>query len=375
MRRLLALGDLAGPVALLAAVGIVGTFMSTSIALQFRLALVTAAIVMALYVFIGNSGVLSFGHVSFVAAGAFAAGIVSIPRDLKLAVSPDMFDFIASAQVDNWLSLVIAALVGGVFALIFGTPLMRLSGLAAGIATFAVLEISHNVLRNWDNIGPGAKTLSLVPETSTFWQVTVGAIAVCTIAYGYQRSRFGRQLRATREDLPAARAAGINVHRQRLIAFTISGALAGFAGGLFVHLLGSITTEQVYLALTFTTLAMLIIGGVLSLWGAVIGALVISGLNSFLNELEKGLGNVDAPTGTRLVTIGVIMALILLFRPSGLTGGREFTQLFSRRGDGQLSVLSALQGVSHAVRGAVSGERTPPSGEEPPGDGREDEDR
>ena len=332
MKRLFDPRDLLGPVGLLVAVGIVGSFMSESIGLQFRSALVTAVIVIALYVFIGNSGVLSFGHVSFVAVGAFAAALVSIPRELKLSVSPELFDFIAGARVDNWLSLVIAALVGGVFALILGAPLMRLSGLAAGIATFAVLEITHNVLRNWPEIGPGAKTLSLVPETSTFWQVTIGAVAVCTIAFVYQHSRYGRQLRATREDLAAARAAGINVRRQRVIAFTISGALAGFAGGLFVHLLGSITTEQVYLDLTFTTLAMLIIGGVLSLWGAVIGALLVSGLNSFLNELEKGIGDVDLPSGTRLVTIGVIMALILLFRPRGITGGREFSQLLSRRG-------------------------------------------
>ncbi|MGI9658796.1 MAG: branched-chain amino acid ABC transporter permease [Gaiellaceae bacterium] len=332
MKRLLDLRDLVGPAALLVAVGIVGSFMSESIGLQFRSALVTATIVMALYVFIGNSGVLSFGHVSFVAVGAFAAGLVSVPAELKRSVSPELFDFIADAKVDNWLSLVIAALVGGVFALIVGVPLMRLSGLAAGIATFAVLEISHNVLRNWPEVGPGAKTLSLVPETSTFWQVTIGAVAVCGIAFIYQRSRYGRQLRATREDLAAARAAGINVRRQRAIAFTISGALAGFAGGLLVHLLGSITTEQVYLDLTFTTLAMLIIGGMLSLWGAVIGALLISGLNSFLNELEKGIGDVDFPSGTRLVTIGAIMALILLFRPRGVTGGREFSQVLSRRG-------------------------------------------
>ncbi len=314
---------------LIVAVGIAGSFTSASIALQFRSAIVTAVIVIALYVFVGNSGVLSFGHISFVALGAMAAGLVSVPEALKRSVSPELFGFIAGAQVDNWLSLVIAALVGGVFAFLFGVPLMRLSGLAAGIATFAVLEITHNVLRNWPEIGPGAKTLSLVPETSTFWQVTVGAVAVAAIAYGYQRSRFGRMLRATREDPAAARGSGINSHRQRLIAFTLSGALAGFAGGLLVHLLGSITTEQVYLDLTFTTLAMLIIGGVGSLWGATIGALLISGLNSFLNELENGIGDVDLPTGTRLVTIGAIMALILLFKPSGITGGREFT--FSRK--------------------------------------------
>jgi branched-chain amino acid transport system permease protein len=318
-------GQLAAPVLLLATVAIVGSFMSTSIALDFRSAIVTAAIVIALYVFAGNSGVLSFGHVSFVALGAFAAGLVSVPEPLKRSVSPELAGFIASAQVPNWLSLVIAAVVGGVFAFVFGIPLMRLSGLAAGIATFAVLEIVHNVLRNWPRIGPGAKTLSLVPETTSMWQATIGAIAVAAIAFVYQKSSFGRRLRAAREDPAAAQGAGIHIHRQRLLAFTISGALAGFAGGLLVHLLGSITTEQVYLDLTFTTLAMLIIGGLGSLWGATVGALLISGLNSFLNELENGIGSVDVPSGTRLVTIGAIMAIILLFRPQGLTGGREFS--------------------------------------------------
>jgi branched-chain amino acid transport system permease protein len=318
------LHELGGLVAVLVAVALVGSLVSPSIALQFRSAIVTAVIVMALYVFAGNSGVLSFGHVSFVALGAMAAGLVSVPEALKRSVSPELFDVIAAAHVANWLSLVIAALVGGVFAFVFGVPLMRLSGLAAGIATFAVLEITHNVLRNWPKIGPGAKTLSLVPETTTLWQATTGALAVAAIAYAYQRSRFGRQLRATREDPAAAAGTGVDIHRQRLLAFTISGVLAGFAGGLLVHMLGSITTEQVYLDLTFTTLAMLIIGGIGSLWGAVVGALLISGLNSFLNELENGIGDVSVPSGTRLVTIGAIMALILLFRPRGLTGGKEF---------------------------------------------------
>jgi branched-chain amino acid transport system permease protein len=230
-----------------------------------------------------------------------------------------------------------------VYAFLVGVPLMRLSGLAAGIATFAVLEITHNVLRNWPRIGPGAKTLSLVPETSGFLQLTVGAVAVAGIAYAYQRSRPGRLLRAAREDPAAAQGSGVNIHRQRLVAFTLSGALAGFGGGLLVHFLGSITTEQVYLDLTFITLAMLIIGGVSSLWGAVVGALLVSGLNSLLSEAEQGIGGVDLPTGTRLVTLGAVMALVLLFRPAGITGGRPPGALLERL-PGQLR--SALSGRS-----------------------------
>jgi len=310
--------ELAGPALLLVLLALLGSLASTSIELEFRSALVSATIVVALYVFIGNSGVVSFGHMSFVAVGAFAAGLVTVPEALKLSVSPELYPFIASAEVGNAASLAIAAVVGGVYAFLVGVPLMRLSGLAAGIATFAVLEITHNVIRNWPKIGPGAKTLPLVPETSGLLQVTIGALAAVAIAFAYQRSRSGRLLRAAREDPAAAQGSGVNIHRQRLVAFTLSGALAGFAGGLLVHLLGSITTEQVYLDLTFVTLAMLIIGGVASLWGAVVGALLVSGLNSFLAEAEKGIRDVDLPTGTRLVTLGALMALVLIFRPAGI---------------------------------------------------------
>ncbi len=211
---------------------------------------------------------------------------------------------------------------------------MRLSGLSAGIATFALLEITHNILQQWTKIGPGATTLSLVPESTGALQATIGAIVAIAVAFLYQRSRLGRQLRATREDPAAASGIGIDVHRQRLWAFTLSGALAGFAGALLVHQLGSITTDQVYLELTFITLAMLVFGGIGSLWGAVVGALAISGLDSFLSQAEGGIHigfKLDLPTGSRLVFLAAIMALVLILRPSGLTGGREFSLPLPRR--------------------------------------------
>jgi branched-chain amino acid transport system permease protein len=315
------------PAVLVLAVGIGSTFVSSSNEIYFLNALVSVAIVVAIYVFIGNSGVLSFGQISFVAVGAFVAGIMTIPLESKTGVLPELFPLLRDHTVGNLVSLGLAAAAGGVFALIVGLPLMRLSGLAAGIATFAVLEVTHNILREWTKIGPGATTLSLVPETTDALQATLGALAVVAAAFAYQRSRLGRRLRASREDPAAARGVGVNVHRERLWAFTVSGVLAGFAGGLLVHLLGSITTEQVYLELTFLTLAMLVIGGLTSLWGAVVGALGVSALDSFLTEAEQGVHvgfSVDLPQGSRLIFLGAIMALVLIVRPSGLTGGREF---------------------------------------------------
>jgi branched-chain amino acid transport system permease protein len=314
------------PAALVVAVGIGSTLVSAANEIYFLDALVSVAIVVSLYVFIGNSGVLSFGQIAFVAVGAFAAGVMTVPLDSKTGVLPQLFPILRDHTIGNVPSLLLGAAVGGVFAFLVGLPLMRLSGLAAGIATLAVLEITHNLLREWTKIGPGATTLSLVPETTGALQATLGALVAIAVAFTYQRSRFGRLLRATREDAAAARGVGVNVHWQRLVAFTVSGALAGFAGGLLVHELGSITTEQVYLELTFITLAMLVVGGVSSLWGAVVGALAVSGLNSFLTEAEQGVDvglTLDLPSGTRLILLGSIMALVLIVRPGGLTGGRE----------------------------------------------------
>ena len=326
MRRGRALIQLVAPVALVIAVAAIGTVVSSATETYVLNALVNVVIVVALYVFIGTSGVLSFGHVSFVAVGAWAAGILSMPAQEKPAIMPNLADFLRDNTVGNVRSLAIAAAVGAVYALIVGLPLMRLSGLAAGIATFGVLEITHNVLRYWETIGPGLNTFSAVPETTGLLQAAVGAIIAVAVAFVYQRSRFGRVLRATREDAAAARAVGVSVYRQRLIAFGLSGALAGFAGGLYVHLL-PLNAEGLYLDLTFLTLAMLVIGGATSLWGAVVGAVAVSAVDSFLAEAENGIhvlgASLDLPAGTRIVVLGALMALVLIVRPTGLTGGRE----------------------------------------------------
>ena len=335
MRRLLApSAELAGPVLLVIAVGLLSTTASAANEIYFLNALVAVAIVVAIYVFVGVSGVLSFGQISFVAVGAFASGLMTVPVESKKGVLTTVFPLLRDHTVGNVPSLLLAAALGGVFAFVVGLPLMRLSGLAAGIATFAVLEITHNVLREWTKIGPGATTLALVPETTGALQATLGALAAIVVAFVYQRSRRGRLLRASREDPAAARGVGVSIHRERLVAFTVSGALAGFAGGLYVHLIGSITTEQVYLELTFLTLAMLVVGGVTSLWGAVVGALAVSGLDSFLSQAESGVHvgfTLNLPQGTRLVFLSAIMALVLILRPSGLTGGRELRLRLPRR--------------------------------------------
>jgi branched-chain amino acid transport system permease protein len=157
-------------------------------------------------------------------------------------------------------------------------------------------------------------------------QAAIGAVICVVVAFVYARSRYGRLLRATREDPAAARAVGASIYRQRLVAFTVSGSLAGLAGGLYVHLL-PVQVNSVYLDLTFLTLAMLVVGGATSLFGAVVGALAISALDSWLSVAENGTSlfgwHIDLPAGTAEIVVGIVMAAILILKPSGLTGGRE----------------------------------------------------
>jgi len=320
------LDEVIGPVVLVVAAALLGTLVSISTQTYFTDTLVKVAIVVALYVFIGNSGVLSFGHISFVALGAWTAGVLTVPPSEKPAIMPNLAGFLQHRHVDNVESLLLAALVGGIAAFLVGIPLMRLSGLAAGIATFAVLEISHNLLQYQERIGPGLNAFSSVPETTGLRQAAIGAVVCIVVAFLYARSRFGRLLRATREDDAAARAVGASVYRQRLIAFTVSGFLAGLGGGLYVHLL-PVQVNSVYLDLTFITLAMLVVGGATSLFGAVVGALAVSALDSWLSVAENGTSlfgwHIDLPAGTAEIVVGVLMAAVLILRPSGLTGGRE----------------------------------------------------
>jgi branched-chain amino acid transport system permease protein len=328
------LPELVAPTALVLATALLGLVVSSALQTYFLDTLLKVAIVVALYVFIGNSGVLSFGHISFVALGVWTAGVLTVPSSQREAIMPGLAGFLSHATVGNVPSLLLAACVGLVFAFAVGLPLMRLSGLAAGIATFGVLEIVNNVLRYYDTIGPGLNAFSSVPETTGIWQAAIGALICIAVAYAYQRSRFGRQLRATREDPAAASAAGISIYRQRLLAFAVSGALAGLAGGLYVHML-PIEIDSLYLDLTFLTLAMLVVGGSGSLLGAVVGALAIGGLDSFLSAAENGVDlvgwHLDLPTGTAVLAVGALMALVLILRPNGLTGGREFSPGWLKR--------------------------------------------
>ena len=317
-------------------VSLATSFVSQTAAIDLGYALANLIIVVAMWTFIGNSGVLSFGHIAFVAVGAWTLSLLTIPPNIKSAIMPDLFPFLAQASASPFVALIIAGVVAGLVALLSGLALMRLNGLEAGIATFALLMLVVQILTYWKQIGPKAgQSMTGLPRSFDLQSILFIALAVIALAWLYGRSRSARMLRASRDNVQAAPASGIRVTLHRLIAFTVSGALAGIGGAVWVQLNGVAQASQFSLDFTFTTIAMLVVGGMLSMWGAVVGALAISALSHILGLFEKGmqLGDVvgSLPSGSRLITLGAIMVIILIFRPSGITGGREATWPFKPR--------------------------------------------
>lgn len=299
-------------------------------------ALIKLMVVIGLYVFIGNSGILSFGHVGLMMIGAYAAAWQTCcPKTKKLFI-PGLPDYLLTHQVPFIVSVILSGALAALVALIAGSVLMRLSGIAASIGTFAFLMVMYSFYLRWDPWTRGASTMTGLPVETTPWVMLAFIVVVMFAAFFYTRSRFGLSAKASRDDEVASKAAGVNVVGQRLLSFVVSAFIVGMAGALFGHFLGILTVDSFGLPLTFITLSMLVVGGMQSLSGAVLGSIVISTLFEALRQLEIGFdvggGSVIAlPGGGREVGIGILMLVILIFRRNGLTANREIYWPF--RGD------------------------------------------
>jgi branched-chain amino acid transport system permease protein len=299
---------------------------------QVTYALIELIAVVGLYIFIGNSGLLSFGNVSFMAIGAYVSALLTMRPASKGMLLPGLPDVISHAQWPTLPAAIAGGLAASLFAFAAGIPLMRLSGIAASIATFAALEIVYIGAGNWTEVTGGQNSLIGVPIYADIWVCLIWALITIAAAFAYQETRSGLLLRASREDIVAARAAGVNVHRHRLIAFMISAFFSGIAGVLLGHFLGTVRIETFYLDLTFAILAMLVVGGMGSLAGAVFGTIVIAALTEGLRRVETGIDlgfvSIGAMPGLGDAVLALAMLLIILFRPKGLARGREVTWPF-----------------------------------------------
>jgi branched-chain amino acid transport system permease protein len=296
--------------------------------------LIKMVMVIGLYIFIGNSGVLAFGHIAFTMIGAYATTWLTLPV-LKKSFTLHLPPILAEHQWPHIPAAIAAGALAAVVAFIVGFPIMRLGGIAASIATLAVLGMFYTFYSNWAGWTMGAATLPGIPTYVDVWVALAWVIVAIVVAFAYQQSRLGLALRASREDEFAARAVGINIWAQRLIAFVVSAFFMAIGGVLQAHFLGSIAVKNFWLGLTFIVLAMLIVGGQRSMTGAVTGAAVISIIVEILRQFEMGVDVAGIPfrlpLGSQELGVAFLMLLILIFRPSGITGGREIPWPFGPR--------------------------------------------
>lgn len=290
--------------------------------------LVMAVITIGVYIFVGNSGVISFGHVAFVGVGAYATALMTVPSALKETLLPALPAWLRTLELGLPLALLVAGLLAALLGAAVSLLVLRLDGMAFSIASLALLISTNVVISNWSAVTRGTQTMVGIPADLTIGSTLPWVAVAIAIALAYQLSRPGFRLRATREDAVAAEALGVRVRRARATALIVSAFVCGLGGGLYAHFLGALSPGDVYLPLTVLALLMLIVGGTRSLSGAVIGAVFISTLAELLRRLESGadLGvvRIASHPGMQQVVLALVLLATLLLRPSGIAGGREF---------------------------------------------------
>ncbi|CAI2931829.1 branched-chain amino acid ABC transporter permease [Aminobacter niigataensis] len=300
-----------------------GPISTTVIEIYIR---IVAAV--AIYMFSGNSGIISYGHVAFMGIGAYASAWQTCCVAMKPITMHGLPDFLKTANFPVIPAAIAAGGLAAVVALVAALVIMRLNSIAAAVATFALLFIFQSVYGHWDSVTMGVSTVIGLPQYITPVYAWVWVALTVTVAYMLQNSSIGLMLQASRDEHTAARACGAHILKFRVIAFSTSAFFAGSAGVMLGHLLGTISVATYHLDLTFMLLAMIVVGGLRSLSGAVAGVIMVSVIMEILKLLQVGFSfgqvSLSLPGGAVQIGVAITMIAILTFKRDGITGGREF---------------------------------------------------
>ncbi len=291
--------------------------------------------VLAFSAFTGNSGILSFGHAAFMGLAAHVTGVLTIPVAQKAVFLPDLPLWLAGLELHFLLAGAIAVVLVTIVGFLVGIPICRLGGASAAIATLGLLIIAYGLLVGARDFTRGSQALIGVPRTVDIPLALLFVVIAFVVCRIFRDSLPGLELRAAREDEPAARAVGVDVHRRRLLAWTLSAAIAAVAGVLLAHDLGVYSPKEFYFQITFAILVMLIVGGMTSVSGAVAGAVLVTILIEVLRSLEEYINAAwfDEPTVFGLTDIGLSLAIlgVLFWRRNGLFEYHEIEDIVWRR--------------------------------------------
>jgi branched-chain amino acid transport system permease protein len=270
--------------------------------------------------------------------------------------------WLARVELDLWPALLVTVLVVGAFALIIGIPFSRMGDAATGIVTICFLAIIQNVLLGWKKYTAGFKVLYGIPGYCGLWTACGLAIVIIVLARLFRDSIWGLKLRASREDKAAAQSIGANVANLRLLAWVASAMVMAVAGALLVHFLTIVNPAQFYLGLTFSLIAMLIVGGLSTVSGAVAGAFFMTIVLEILRRVGEGpvIGPFDLPQihGLSIMGTGAAIMAVMFWKRDGFIPFFEIDErlaAWGRQRSGAtaaaaLSQLGATQNISPVPR-------------------------
>src|SRR5262245_57948360 len=272
----------------------------------------------------GLAGQFSIGHAGFMAVGGYTATYVTVYHGQAIAsLAGSAVTDPVGGSIAMIVSLITGALAAAVAGLAVGVPSLRLKGDYLAIVTLGFGEIIRVIILNIPAVGGATGFTDAIPITNFFW-IYAMAILTIVIVRNIAASTFGRALATIRGDEIAAEAMGINTTRYKVLAFVISAALAGVAGGLSGQLFANpLSPQNLNFVKSIEVIVMIVIGGIGSITGAALGATIVTILPEALRTFDQQF------PGLRMVAYALLLILMMIFRPQGLLGRRELS--FRRR--------------------------------------------
>lgn len=295
---------------------------------------ILAVVAVSMNLLNGFTGLFSLGQAGFMALGAYTYAIFTIPLESRASVYyiSGMNPVLAGIELPMLAALLAGGLVAALFAAVIGFPVLRLKSDYLAIATLGFSEIIRALIASpqMDTVTNGSYGLKSIPAASIY--VVIGLCIVCIgIMALLINSSYGRAFKAIREDEIAAEAMGINLLKHKELAFVISSFFAGIGGGLLAMFMRSIDSSTFKIALTYDILLIVVIGGMGSITGSVLSALLVTASKEWwLRFFDEPLtiGGVSIPlfrNGFRMVIFSVLLMVVVLFYRRGIMGTNEFS--------------------------------------------------
>ncbi|RXT02379.1 branched-chain amino acid ABC transporter permease [Ammoniphilus sp. CFH 90114] len=261
-------------------------------------------LVLSLNIITGFTGQVSLGHAAFFGIGAYFSAIM------------------AQQGLPVWVAMILAVLVAALFGFLIGFPVLRLQGHFFAIASLGFCEIVHIVFNNWIDVTRGPMGLTGIPRPEAFFAFDFTSkthyyylilLMICLVTYLSHRIKFskmGRALLAIKTDEITAKAMGVHVTYYKVSAFVWSAAVAGLAGTFYAHFILFLSPETFQTSMSVNILLMLLIGGVGSIYGSIMGAMFVTLLSEYLREFMQ----------YQMLVYGILIVIIVIFAPKGISG-------------------------------------------------------